>query len=71
MASTTAISWAVLAIGLKYALQYFSSGTIVWTRMAIAFAVLCGFFIWRDPRAFKILASSTVAGPSRRCVYRL
>ncbi len=40
MAAITALSWAVLAIALKFALQKFSSGTIVWLRMALAFAFL-------------------------------
>src|SRR5690349_11790470 len=44
MATVTALSWAVLAIGLKLALHSFSSGTIVWVRMIFAFALLLAVF---------------------------
>ncbi len=48
MATITALSWAVLAIGLKLALKTFSSGTIVWFRMSIAVAILLAFaLVWR------------------------
>lgn len=48
MATITALSWAVLAIGLKLALKTFSSGTIVWFRMSVAVAMLLVFaLIWR------------------------
>lgn len=55
MASITALSWAVLAIGLKLALKTFSSGTIVWFRMSVAVAILLVFaLLWRRGW-FKIL----------------
>ncbi len=54
MATITALSWAVLAIGLKLALKTFSSGTIVWFRMSIAVAILLAFaVVWRR-KWFKI-----------------
>ncbi|MGE0526440.1 MAG: DMT family transporter [Bdellovibrionales bacterium] len=55
MATTTALSWAVLAIALKYALQTFSSGTIVWLRMALAFVLLLSYFLFRGRPALKVL----------------
>ncbi len=56
MATVTALSWAVLAIGLKLALKYFSSGTIVWIRLALAALILLIYFSWRRPSWLKILA---------------
>ncbi len=48
MAATTALSWAFLAIALKFSLQYFSSGTIVWVRMSVATALLlAGFALFK------------------------
>lgn len=54
MATITALSWAVLAIGLKLALKTFSSGTIVWFRMSIAVAILGVFAIGWRRKWFKI-----------------
>jgi drug/metabolite transporter (DMT)-like permease len=62
MAVVTAVSWAVLAIALKYALHHFSSGTIVWARMIVAFAVLAGIFAWKNPSQLKILMRPPWAG---------
>jgi drug/metabolite transporter (DMT)-like permease len=42
----TGLCWAVLAIILKYALQFASSGTIVWMRMVWAFLLLLLFFAY-------------------------
>jgi len=54
MAGITALSWAILAIALKAALHTYSSGTIVWVRMAVAAAIMIGFaLIWR-PKWLKI-----------------
>lgn len=55
MAAVTAVSWAVLAIALKFALKSLSSGTIVWTRMVLAFVILLALFAWHDRRGLKIL----------------
>lgn len=70
MATITALAWAVLAIALKFALHKFSSGTIVWTRMVIAFLVLfVGFglyrrewleILWR-PRWIAVLSGALIA----------
>jgi drug/metabolite transporter (DMT)-like permease len=70
MATLTALCWAVLAIGLKLSLQFMSSGTIVWIRMAIAFALLFAIFAWkrrdwlsilRHPPALGLLAGVLIA----------
>lgn len=55
MATVTALSWAVLAVALKYSLQFFSSGTIVWVRMVLAFAILGALFVWHRPEGLRIL----------------
>lgn len=57
MATTTALSWAVLAIALKYALHTFSSGTIVWIRMLLAFGFLLVYFSLYRREWLKILAA--------------
>lgn len=55
MAIITALSWAVLAIALKFALQTFSSGTIVWVRLLLAFLILLFYAFWRRPGWLSIL----------------
>lgn len=55
MATITACSWAVLAIALKFALHSFSSGTIVWLRLIIAFFILLVAFAWKRREWLKIL----------------
>lgn len=55
MAIITAVSWSVLAIALKFALHKFSSGTIVWLRMILAFAFLLPLFAWKRPQWLSIL----------------
>jgi len=55
LATATALSWAVLAIALKYSLKLFSSGTIVWVRMSLAFAILVALFAWRRRGQLSIL----------------
>lgn len=55
MAVITALSWAVLAIALKFALNSFSSGTIVWVRMVIATALVAGLFAIYRKSWLKIL----------------
>lgn len=49
----TGVCWAILAIGLKYALHFTSSGTIVWVRMMFAFVMLLVFFLFRHPEKIK------------------
>jgi len=70
MATITALSWAVLAIALKFALHKFSSGTIVWARMVLAFVFLLLLFsvkkrewlrILRHPPWLGILAGVLIA----------
>jgi drug/metabolite transporter (DMT)-like permease len=70
MAVLTALCWAVLAIALKFALHKFSSGTIVWTRMVIAFGFLLFVFgVWRRdwlailkrPRLSGVVAGALIA----------
>ncbi len=55
MAIITALSWAVLAIGLKFTLNYASSGTIAWFRLVSAFGFLFIYYLIRNPKALKIL----------------
>lgn len=55
MSVITAISWAVLAIALKYALHFASSGTIVWIRMAVAFLCLLAYYAIRGRGKLSIL----------------
>lgn len=54
-ATITALSWAVLAIGLKYALTFTDSETIVWMRMAVAAVVLGAILAIRQPDSLKNL----------------
>jgi drug/metabolite transporter (DMT)-like permease len=42
-----------LAIGLKYALHFTSTGTIVWVRMVFAFFMLLAYLAWRSPSKVK------------------
>lgn len=57
-ACTTAGAWSLLAIFLKFALQYSDSYTIVWYRMFVAFiSLILWFFIKKEThelRVFKI-----------------
>jgi drug/metabolite transporter (DMT)-like permease len=52
-AAFTGLCWAVLAIGLKYALHFSSSGTIAWVRMIVAFFILFFYYALKNPRALK------------------
>lgn len=49
----TGLCWAVLAIGLKYALHFSSTGTIVWMRMVFAFTLLFLFYAFKKPKVIK------------------
>jgi drug/metabolite transporter (DMT)-like permease len=59
LAATTALCWAVLAIALKFSLTVFSSGTVVWCRMAIAFALLFTYMGLSNPRSVLSLRRAT------------
>lgn len=52
LAAFTGVCWALLAIGLKYALQFCSSGSIVWVRMVWAAGILAAFFFFKDRKTF-------------------
>ncbi len=54
LASTTALFWGLLAIGLKIALQFFDAYTIVWLRFASAALMLTGYYSIRNPQALTI-----------------
>jgi drug/metabolite transporter (DMT)-like permease len=73
MATITALSWAVLAIALKFALHKFSSGTIVWVRMVLAFSFLLILFYQTRRDWLKILirppAMGLLAGVLIACNY--
>lgn len=61
-AVVTALCWAVLAIGLKMALKYTDSGTIVWMRMVIASAVLLIGYLVTSPGQLRILKHLPLLG---------
>ncbi|MCB0365791.1 MAG: DMT family transporter [Bdellovibrionales bacterium] len=61
-ATTTALCWAVLAIGLKYALQFADSGTIVWFRMIVASLLLVTYYLIKKPDHLKILKQLPMLG---------
>jgi len=54
-AVTTGLCWAVLAIALRQATHFATSGTIVWFRMLTAFLFLLVVFQVRSPANLKIL----------------
>lgn len=62
MAVTTGICWAILAIALKYALNFASSGTIVWVRQVVAFVLLGGYLIYRNRQNTRILWKAPLMG---------
>lgn len=55
LAGITAISWGLLAIGLKLALRFFDAYTIVWIRYAVSAITLLCYYTLVKPRALKIL----------------
>lgn len=61
-ALVTALSWAVLAIGIKYALEYVSVGTIAGIRMSVAFFSLFTWYVIKNPSQLKILKSLPLLG---------
>ena len=54
-AAGTSLCWAVLAIALKYALDFVDSGSIVWFRMLTAAVCMIVFFSIKNPKQLKIL----------------
>ncbi|HZH71390.1 MAG TPA: DMT family transporter [Mariniphaga sp.] len=51
----TALCWGLLAIGLKVAVQEFNPVTLVWMRFFIAFLILLGWQLYRNPASLKIM----------------
>lgn len=58
----TALSWAFLAIGLKYSLNYVDSETIVWIRMVVAAGVLGLFLLVTRPDQLKAILPPPLLG---------
>lgn len=52
----TALFWGFLAIFLKVAVQRVAPQTVVWFRFAVAFFMLAGWQLVKNPSSFKILA---------------
>ena len=50
----TSLCWAVLAIILKYALEFVNAGSVVWVRMSVASIVLILFFSIQNPKQLRI-----------------
>ncbi|MCB0387052.1 MAG: DMT family transporter, partial [Bdellovibrionales bacterium] len=61
-ATTTALCWAILAIGLKFTLQFADSGTIVWVRMVVAATLMLGYYLLKKPDHLKILKQLPLLG---------
>ncbi len=59
-ASVTAFFWGFLAIALKVAVQEVDPKTIVWFRFFVAFILLAGWQLGRNPSSFKILIKPPV-----------
>ncbi|MGE4132838.1 MAG: DMT family transporter [Bdellovibrionales bacterium] len=55
MACTTALSWSFLAILLKLALHFFSTGTVVWFRMLIAALLMTAWAFYKRREDLKIV----------------
>jgi len=62
MAGVAGLCWAVLAIGLKVALDFSSSGSIVWVRMSGAFLILAVILGIQNRENFRILKAMPVLG---------
>lgn len=54
-ASITGLCWATLAIALRQASLYASTGTIVWIRMAVALVVLGIYYLVISPQKLQVL----------------
>ena len=54
-AACASLCWAVLAIALKYTLDFVDSGSIVWFRMLTAAVCVSMFFAVKNPKQLKIL----------------
>ena len=55
MPPVPSLCWAVLAIALKYTLDFVDSGSIVWFRMLTAAVCVSMFFAVKNPKQLKIL----------------
>jgi drug/metabolite transporter (DMT)-like permease len=53
----TGLCWSVVTIALKVALIEAEPFTIVWFRFTLAFSILLGYFLIKNPKGLKILAS--------------
>ena len=60
-AVVTALSWSILAIGLKYILFYTTSGNIAWVRMVVAFVSLGTYFAIYKREQFSIFKTLPIA----------
>lgn len=54
LATITAICWGFLAIILKIALDFLDALSIVWMRFTVAIILLGGYYLFKDPKAFRI-----------------
>ena len=54
-ALSAAFMWGFLAISLKVALDYVPAVTIVWIRFVVAFVVLWGVLLLKEPAALSVL----------------
>ena len=70
---TTAFCWSLLAIFLKYALNFADSATIVWSRMAIAAILMFLYIGIKQKQALKVFTNiklvSAVGGILLACNY--
>ncbi|NBC81955.1 MAG: EamA family transporter [Bacteroidetes bacterium] len=56
----TATMWGVLAIILKYSLANLSPVDVTWFRFLLAFVLLAGYYLLKEPRALKIITAPPV-----------
>ncbi len=61
LAVTTALFWGLLAIGLKMALAFFDSYTIVWIRFATAALMMVGYYSVKNRAALNIFKKPPLA----------
>ena len=54
-AGCSSLCWSVIAIALKYALTFASTGNIVWIRMCTASLIIILFFAFKNPQQLNIL----------------
>lgn len=61
-AAVTAFCWSILAIALKFTLGFASSGTIVWSRMIVAFLILIFYYAIKKPAQLNVIKSPPLLG---------